>query len=242
MIANRFTVTIRVLFILFIVAAFTVRPGITQTVRTLEIDFIRATAGNGTADTACGTVYYWAPDTVKLKVTRPVRQLMTFNGNKTLIYYPDDKRAFEITSQSPSNLPFFDAFIGMIETDYGLTKMGYTIDHHETRGDTLLIYWNPPEAAIKMLGQYLLKLVDNKLIYAESRDSKNAIIAKSIYADHTTYGASSFALTINTTRYEEADSTMENVIFANPRFNQPMPDDAINLHIPDDIEIEKLEW
>jgi outer membrane lipoprotein-sorting protein len=216
--------------------------GYAQTIKSLEVDFKRILKDNESTRISRGTIFFADPDNLTLKVREPIEQWMIFEGYRIRLYYPEEKRALEISSQMPSNLPFFDAFVGMVKEDYGLTEIGYSIDRHELTNDTLYIYWNPPEAAAGQLGQYVLALVDNKIAYAEARDAENKVIAKSLYNDHIEHNGTYFPLTIKTTRYESSDSTLETIYYTNPQFNRGLSEEALNIKIPTDVEVEKLEW
>ncbi|MCP4584241.1 MAG: hypothetical protein GY839_21725 [candidate division Zixibacteria bacterium] len=213
-----------------------------QILNSIEVEFSRTIRTSSTEQVSSGMVFFHQPDDLKMLVTDPIKQWMVFKDNQLEIYYPDDKRAFRITTLYPTGLPFFEAFAGVIKEDFGLSGMGYTTDSHRTEGDTLLVFWNPPEELADKYGQYVLGFVDNKITYAEARDTKGKATARSIYTDHIKHGGIYFPAMIKITKYAESDSTVETVTYTNPKFDQALPPDVINFKIPDDISIEELEW
>ena len=213
-----------------------------QVLQSIEVDFLRIFESSTAADTAGGTIYYQKPDGLTVKVTNPLNQWMIFKGSQLDIYYPDDKMAYRIFSQYPSSLPFFQAFVGVVREDYGLTEMGYEMSSYTSSGDTLATLWNPPAMSNKILGPYRLNFVADKIIYAEISDAEGNITARSFYSDHLKSGSAWFPLTIKTVRYVESDSTVETVSYSNPKFNLKLPQEITDFHIPENTNIIETEW
>ena len=213
-----------------------------QTLKTLAIEFRHEYSEGGSIEAVKGTVYYLAPTKVILKVTSPINQWMVLKGKEMTIYYPDENMGFYIVSQSPISLPFFEAFIGAIKEDYGLTDIGYTLSNHEIRGDTLFTYWSPPKKLSKVLRKLTLVHISNKLTYTELKGTDGTIISKSFYSDHIRYGAIYFPLKITTIRYIKTDSIIEKVVYSNPQFNISLPQEITNFKIPLDAEVKEIKW
>lgn len=213
-----------------------------QVLQTLIVKFKRQYREKNVVEIVKGDIYYQAPTNLILKVTDPIHQWMIFEGNEMIIYYPDENRGFQIISQNPISLPFFQVFVGVAREDYGLTDVGYVFSNHEKRGDTLLSYWNPPKSLSKRLGKFILMHISNKLVYTELKKADGIILSKSFYSDHINYGATYFPLKISTIQYTKTDSTVEKIAYSNPQFNIPLPREVVNFKIPLDAEMKKVEW
>jgi len=213
-----------------------------QSSQTIQVQFERQYIEKDIKEIVKGTLYYQAPEKVTAVIKYPVNQWMLFDDKQLTIYYPDDKQAFQFNSQLPISLPFFEAFIGVVKTDYGLTDIGYALSDHEKRGDTLFAYWSPPKKASKKLGQFTLAYVSDKIVYAELKEINGAIISKSFYKNHIHYGATHFPLEIYTIRYTKKDSILEEVVYTNPQFDKPLPSEVVTFKIPANIKIEEIDW
>jgi len=227
--------------IVFLLVLYSAIPS--QFLRTIQVEFERQYSERGIKETVKGNIYYQAPERVTVIVTYPLKQWMIFEDTRLTIYYPNNKRAFQINTQSPISLPFFDAFIGVVKTDYGLTDIGYALCDYKTRGDTLFTYWSPPKKKTsRALGEFTLAYVSNKIVYAELKKRNGTIISKSFYKNHVQYGTTFFPLEIYTIRYMEKDSTFEKIVYTDPQFDRPLPPEVTNFRVPANIDIEKISW
>lgn len=217
-------------------------PAAAQVLQSVEIEFQRINESSSGVDTTAGVIYYMTPDDLKLHVTVPLNQWMIFKEGGLDIYYPDDRLVYRVSTRTPTALPFFQAFVGVIKEDYGLTAMGYEMANYTSRGDTLETVWNPPAMAEKTFGSYRLNFVDDKIIYAELSDAEGNVTARSTYSDHLKFGAVWFPMMLRTVRYLESDSTTEKVIYSNPQFNKELPAEIRDFHIPDNVNIIETEW
>lgn len=221
---------------------FILLPSWAQTIKTISVEFTSIVNSNNIIEEIKGSIYYYTTKTT-LEVTYPIYQWMILKGKKILIYYPDEEKAIEITSQSPASLPFFQSFVGVVKEDYGLSDFGYTLKRNEVKGDTLFAYWDPPEKVKKVLGQFILGFTEDKIVYTESRDADGKALLKVIHQNHIKYGATYFPLKIIIIQYINKDYTkIEEVIYKNPIFDKLLPEKVVNFKIPSHIKIEKIEW
>jgi len=214
-----------------------------QIIKTFTADFSREYTEKNKKENIAGKIYYEA-STKKLfiEVDKPVQQWMILSGNETLIYYPKEKQAFRILSPNPVFMPFFQAFIGAIKEDYGLSELGYTFVRHERKEKTLISHWIPPKNLARLAGEFVLIYTDNKLISAESKSANGALVGKSSYLNHVFYGGVYFPLEIQTTNYLRSGPTSEKVIYKNPQFNSPLPENIKGFELPSDVKVKVVEW
>ncbi|HID93979.1 MAG TPA: hypothetical protein EYP60_07770 [bacterium (Candidatus Stahlbacteria)] len=214
-----------------------------QSSQTIQVQFERQYSEKSLKETVKGNIYYQAPGRITVVVTYPVKQWMIFEGKQLIIYYPDDKQAFQINAQFPISLPFFEALIGVVKIDYGLTDIGYVLSNYKTRADTLFTYWSPSKKKTsKALGEFTLAYVSDKIVYAELKKRDGTTISKSFYKNHIRCGTTYFPLEIYTIRYTKKDSTFEKVVYTNPQFDKSFPPEVTNFKIPTNVKIEEINW
>jgi hypothetical protein len=212
-----------------------------QTLKTINLEFTRTTEYENTKEIVKGNIYYDGTKTT-VKTIEPLSQWMILEENKILLYYPDEEQAIRIKSKNPTNLPFFQTFVGVVKEDYGLSELGFKLEESEIKGDTLFFYWSPPENAQKFLSQITLALENNKIVFTEVKDPHGKTAGKIIYENHFLYGTTNFPLEITTIKYSKTDTIIEKIVYSNPVFDKPLPPQVVNFNIPKEIKIKELEW
>ena len=91
--------------IILIYATFITSSAIGESFNAISVEFTRNMKSDNTIEKVKGIIYYDTTNTT-LEITYPINQWMILEGNQILIYYPDEKKAIEITSQSLGTLPF----------------------------------------------------------------------------------------------------------------------------------------
>lgn len=214
-----------------------------QIIKTISVEFTREYSEDNTKEIIKGKIHYQSPSKTVIKIMDPINQWMILEDKEMLIYYPDDKKAFRIiSSQNPFSMPFFQAFIGVVKEDYGLTELGYTMANYETNDNSLISHWNPPKNLSKFLGKIILEFKDNKIIRMELKNTDGKTIIKSLYKNHIFHGATYFPLEISTTTYLNASFTFEKIVYRHLQFNSSLPQDIVDFKIPEDIKVKEVKW
>lgn len=220
-----------------------VSVGFSQKIEIIDVQFTRTITENANKDIVKGNIYFQSQDNkVILKITEPLIQWMVIEGNAMLIYYPVEQKAFRFTSKNPLSLPFFEAFLGVMQDDFGLSTAGFKLARNEIKGDTLLTFWEPPKETTKVLGNTIIGLIKDKLVFVEIQNSRGKKIAKTTYSNHIQFGQSFFPLEIVTKKFHHVIPTTEKVTYTNPQFNIPLPYEILSFKIPADIEIKESQW
>lgn len=213
-----------------------------QTPQTLQIEFERYYREKNVEEIEEGTIYYKTPDNITVIVKKPVNQWMILRSKGMDLYYPTDKKAFRFNTKKPVPLPFMEAFLGVVKRDYGLIDIGYILCNRKINAETLITHWSPPKKLSKVLGDFTLIYVSDKLIYAESKKVDGTIMNKSSYSNHFHHGETYYPLEICTVRYTNPDSTIEKITFSKPQFNCEFPESIKCFNIPTYVKIKKIEW
>lgn len=211
-----------------------------QVFKTVNIAFTREIKKNGIKEVSRGHIYYNNKKTI-LKITDPISQWMIIDSKSIIIYYPVEKEAMKINCSLPVALPFLDLFINVINENFGLAELGYHVEKNEFKNDTLYTYWGPAEKNRGSMGQVIFALVNNKIVFSESKDPQGKTIFKTFYQDHITSRTKYIPLKMTILKFFETGITIEDIVYANPVFNQPLPKEIINFRIPDNITIEVIE-
>ncbi len=190
-----------------------------------------------------GIIYWEKGRNIYLEVNYPVNQQMLLQGNSLIIYYPNQKKAFKIIAKAPFVLPFFQQFVGVVEEDYGLSKLKYKLINHKVTNDILYTYWKPPKILSKYAGDFILGHKKNKLVYAETKSHATKKVTKIYYSNHIKYKDIFFPLKIKTVQYlNKKEVFKEILIYRKPIFNKPLPRKVRNFKIPSNIKIKVVRW
>ena len=213
--------------------------------KTLSLDFTRELTENNKTEAIDGTLYYDVQTArVIVEVIQPLKQIMIVKDNILEIYYPVEKQAFRFTTEGKVPLPFVESIIQSIQAEHGLTAIGYTLDKHDVRGDTLYTYWMPPGKAKDKLGPVVLGMRDDRLISAEVKNPRGHIIARSRYQQHSKIGANYIPMTVTFSTYDEKFEMLqhEQIVYSNPQVNTNPPSAMLNFTIPESVEVKEIKW
>lgn len=210
--------------------------------RTMAVEYTRAITEGRTAEVVKGKLFYQEPKRIVIKVTDPINQWMVLEDNKMLIYYPNEQKAFRFSSKPPFSLPIFQAFVGSIKNDLGLSGAGFKLVRHEVIGDTLLTYWAPPDKIKKIMGNTTVGQIKDVFSFIEVHNAKGEKLAKTTFNNHLKYNDTYFPMEITSISYQEKDSIIEKVTYSNPQFNVPLPQNITNFTLPTNVKIKEVEW
>jgi hypothetical protein len=213
-----------------------------QDFETISARFVREFTQGDVTEQVSGFVYCQLPDVVTLKVTSPVDQWMVFERNLTTIYYPEYNTAFRITSRFSPYPPFVQNLAAAFEADYGLGHLGYRPRDYEVRGDTIVSHWSPPRQLARALGETILKMKKNKIVYIESRSARGSVMRKSLNTHHEYQRGAYFPTEMFTTEYFNEDSTLEWVSFSDLVIDSLLPTEVTSFCIPSDADVREVEW
>lgn len=235
---------LRSVIILFILCSFCPDSVYTQTVRNISVKFTQTIIKEASNEVVKGNIYYQSQPSERtiLKITEPITQWMVIEEKVMLIYYPNEQKAFRFTSENPFSLPFFQAFIGVVKDDFGLSEAGFTLARSEIKKDMLLTYWEPPKQAKKVLGNTIIGLRKDKLVFVEVQDAKGRKLAKTTYHNHFQYGERFFPLEVTSVQYQKDSSIVEKVVYTNPQFNVAFPQEVVDFKVPKGIKIKEIRW
>ena len=213
-----------------------------QIFKEVTVEFKREHRIGDSIEVTEGNIYYQTPNKIILQVKKPIHQWIVIEETQMVLYYPNENKGFKIKSKIPFFLPFFQMFIGSFKENYGLSEIGYTITRYEKREDTLFTYWKPPNNLSNILGEALTIYISRKLVYVELKNANGRVINKTSYSNHIYYNGIYFPLNISIIHYNKQDSIVENVIYRDPKFNIPLPPEALNFTIPSNAQIKEIEW
>ena len=213
-----------------------------QIIQTLQIDFQRKTCKYNNEEKVSGTIFYEYPDRMCLLIDDPVDQWIFSGIDSMVIYYPEDSLAFKFKTSYPVTFPFFQALLGVIQEDYGLSSIGYTLTEHEMADSMLTTVWIPPEDAPEEVGIFLLTYVRDKLIYVEYKMQNGDMLSQTHYRDHLLHGAYYFPMEIEKFQYADQDTIHETIIYRDPQFNCTLPDSLMDFCIPSYVSVEHIAW
>lgn len=208
----------------------------------VTVEFNRNLKQGTTEETIEGILYCQPPEEVLVSVRKPLTQWISFKNAAIEIYYPEDSIAFKIISNYPVSFSFFGTFLNVVKEDFGLSDRGYSMLKHKIENDTLITYWSPPSFLSETIDNLRLVYIDNRISSSEVKRINGELMLKSSYEKHFQYGEYCFPMEINTEIYIGEDTIFEKILYKNPVFNDSLPDEIENFHIPKGIEVEEVGW
>lgn len=170
-------------------------------------------------------------------VTKPVNQILTYNDTETIIYYPEEKKAFIIIESKPVKLNTMDVTkkVDLRQLDFILSK---TIKEKESVTEK----WVPKNIAgfpIKEIEKVLDKKGRIKKI--EIKDKKEKIIWQVKYDNYLKIKEKDVPLFVESYNSFENNFFQERIVLSNPKENPELPDIIKKFEIPKDAIIKKVK-
>ncbi len=211
--------------------------------QTISMDFQRITNETGKPqESVSGHLYFQQPFWMYVDVTSPVHQIMLNQKRQLLIYYPESQKAFRIRTKKDNPPIFVQGLLASLSEDYGLEKMGYKLTGHKIRGDTLVTTWSPPPDKAKVLGAFVLKIVENRLVLAQTQTANGQTKTVSRYLNYAKIGRFWLPLKIVTETGDAWHQKKEILIYKNIRLNNPIPDSLLQFSIPEGVTVKDVQW
>ena len=216
---------------------------VADTLKTFIANFHREYTKKGEKENLEGEVFYdFVLKKLYILLQMPVKQWMILQGFETIIYYPDEKQAFRLKSKIDAVMPFFQAFIGCMQEDFGLSSLGYSLANYVRKGHVLTSNWNPPPRFAKLLGKAILVYDSRRLIRVEYRNPSGHIMREGTFGQHIQYGGYFFPLEISIISKSPAEPELEKILYLNPILNAPFPKKIKEFNIPASVTVKEIEW
>jgi hypothetical protein len=213
-----------------------------QSLQTLSVDFVRRSGSEQAPEEVRGTLYFQAPERVLIRVSQPTLQWSEFAGRNLLIYYPEERRAFRFISRNRLLIPFARSFLGFLRPDFGLADAGFSLKQSRKRGDLLVTVWEPPRALRGYVSQALVGTDRGGPVFLELEDREGRMVSRTEYTAPSTVGGLTFPGRIVVVQRSEGDETREESFYTNHQVNLPLPSEATDFRLPEDVPVQELQW
>ncbi len=170
-------------------------------------------------------------------VTRPVKQVMTYNEKETIIYYPDEKKAFIIIENRPINLNAMD-----IGKKVDLRQLDFILGKTIKEKNTVIEKWVPKNIVgfpIKEIEKVMDKKARIKKI--EIKDKKDKIIWQVKYDYYINVNGKDIPFIVETYNSFDNNFFQERMILSNPQQNPKLPELIKKFEIPQDAIVKKVK-
>lgn len=213
-----------------------------QSLQTLVVDFTRQSGAGPLAEVVRGRLYYQAPDRVLIRVSEPTLQWSEFEGANLLIYYPLEACAFRFISRNRLLIPFARSFLGFLRPDFGLSEAGFSLKSSRKRSDLLITVWEPPRSLRAVIGQALVGSDSRGPVFLQLEDPKGGMLSRTEYADPQAAGGFIFPGRIVVLQRTPDGQTREESIYTHHVVNGPLPPEAAEFRLPEEVPVQELQW
>lgn len=214
---------------------------IDASIHTLAVDFQRHRAPlAGESETASGRLYYLGPDRLLIHVQQPLEQILEIEPGHLKVFYPKSQESFDILTAAQETLPFFTFFAIAQRGEAEISAAGYTISHHESRGDTLFTYWDPPRKLRNEAGQAVLVSLVGDILSIQLKDRNDQPITQYALTGWREVSGQRFPSRVVIEVLQGPSSGVETVDYATPVLNEPPPDWVATFQIPADAVVRDL--
>lgn len=189
-------------------------------------DFLHVLDDGNTSDSARGQIYRIEND-FYINVKEPVEQVIYFEGDTMIVYYPYYREAFKIKSGITFKFQTPGGPAGKVGTN--LKKAGFVFIKRESNGQRRVETWSHPKAKIKVIYTY----EKNNLVSMQTIGEKGDTLLVATYGDFINFENKEIPMLLKVT----SGSTKEMYKLSNPR--KVLFDDALmgSLRVPTDAKI-----
>ncbi len=209
--------------------------------QTLQGNFQKVNDRDGQVDSSSGIFFVKKMDYMYLEVTHPIHQIMVIEGNVTLVYYPERKLAYRITSKNPAMLPFVPKLIAALRSEIGFDNLGLKLEKQELLGDTLISYWISPDPE-KNIGRYQMIQVNDQPVQIFYTTPDSLFASKLVFQNYRPVGDLILPHKIVSESVSTRGVTIEKVYFSQLKKDVPLPTRVVRFDLPDDVAVEEKEW
>jgi hypothetical protein len=219
-----------------------VRNAAEENFANLQGDFRRWTRSPFGSDTVGGRFYYLGRGRVVVEVTRPLKQIMSIQANRTTIYYPDERRAFVLESERPPQLPIISSLLMAARPDLGLPGYGFILVSHGTQGDTLVATYELRGKGRAGPVRFTVGEVNGRAVFASYASPDSQSWARTKFDRHVDVGGLWFPTEISTVASGMGATSEEVLRVEGLTADQPLPAWVLDFHLPKGIKVEKKKW
>ncbi len=207
---------------------------------TLQAGFYKYSCLLDTTPVLSGTFYYQHQKSLIIRVREPVNQWFIIYDKQCLLYYPDDHRAFQFTSDQILALPLVEMFIRAAAPDFGLSTLNYNLTESEKKGDTINMVWSARSNARAM--RCRVTFIGRKLIIATWENAEGKALTRMQFFDHQAYKRAYLPMTVINEYCGDDDTLREKIIYTDLRIDQFIPDSITEFMIPPDARVDTIQW
>lgn len=208
-----------------------------EPVETLGASFAWTSKTDGEGETVVGEFYYDSEPRVTICTRQPVRQWTVQESLRTLLYYPETNSAIRMRTEMLRIFSPLQLLLSSLEEDAGLYDAGFDLLGTESRGDTLIGFWEQEIPGTEMIVKAHLYLVADRLHRIRTLTADDVVISETSFSDWTDTDGSLVPLRIEETRGTRGQPHVELLVCSNVRINAPLPDSVRTFEIPADAEV-----
>ena len=193
-----------------------------------------------------GVLYFAEPDMVAIDLAFPILQKIFISNNGTLIYYPENREALRFPPDSAAVMPLTGQMRTLLSQDRGLSAAGFKLDslEYDEQGRAVS-RWLPPEGDVSGIGEVRLFTSDQgNIVRSETLGQKGRLITTMEYSRFTEVQGYAFPQTVITRQYlpDGQEQVEMQVHYDDVRFNISLPPNIADFKLPDDVQVQELEW
>ena len=182
---------------------------------------------------------------VFVDISSPIKQNFIIKGNNTILFYPEENKAITLKSNTSSILPFFYTLKAFSVEDFRLSEKGYILDSTQYYSDdkTITSYWTPPKEIRNNIHKLELSIEQNNIVDVKSLNKDGVLVSSIQFLKIKEYNKILLPSEIIFTGKNSIGGLItETIIFNKIIINAPLPKEIMDFKLPDNIEIEEIEW
>ena len=216
-----------------------------EDIETYNISFERSVVENDMIMDSYSGNLFSNNEFVFVDISSPIKQNFIIRDNNTILFYPEENKAITLKSNTISILPFFYTLKAFSVEDFGLSEKGYILDstHFFSDEKTITSYWTPPKELQENIYKLELLIEQNNIVDVKYLNKDGVLVSSIQFLKIKEYNKILLPSEIIFTGKNSIGGLItETIIFNKIIINAPLPKEVIEFKLPDNIEIEEVEW
>ena len=209
--------------------------------QTISGEFLKIYERNNVIDSVYSRFYFNSTPFMYIETKKPFHQIMIIKQKETLVYYPNRKLAYRLTSERPPLFPAISYLIAFFHAEEGFSNLGLNLQQQDFRGDTLITIWGSPDPK-KKFGHYRLLQVNDQTIEVTYTSPDTSIINVLRFNDFTQINQVVLPQTIVSEQTSPKYYSIETIRLSGLKINLSIPPEYVNFQVPEDTKVVEKEW
>ncbi|MFP4467317.1 MAG: LolA family protein [Candidatus Goldiibacteriota bacterium] len=177
---------------------------------------------------------------VYFNVTRPVNQVFKYLPNGLDIYYPEEKKLFELRRKKTGQADLDPVSSAFIKLDF--KKLGFEIKKKKVAGNIIEETWVPRNRTAVLSELIIKRKKNDTFLKMESRDKEGKVTMRIVYDMHVLIGGHEMPMYLEVYTVSDGIVHREKLKFSSHKQVEKLPAKFETFTVPEDVRVYRSDY